>query len=91
MKPVEILLVEDDLAQATLFGVMLKMGSVTYNLKVISDGLEAEDYLFKRKAYKSVCSPDIVLVASFFFCPSMRVIDKWKDIRDAIGHGNYQS
>src|SRR6267143_4112938 len=61
-RPVEILLVEDNLGDARLTREALKEGKVYTNLHWVKDGVEALDFLYRRGAYKDAPKPDIILL-----------------------------
>lgn len=61
-RPVEILLVEDNPGDVRLTIEALKEGKVSNNLAVVSDGVEALDYLHRRGAFRDVTMPDIILL-----------------------------
>ena len=61
-QPVEILLVEDNLADIRLTQEAFKDGKVTNNLNVMRDGVEAVDYLKKKGKYHKAARPDIILL-----------------------------
>lgn len=62
MKPIEILLVEDNLGDVRLTREALTDGKVRNNLYVVRDGVEALDFLFKRGEYKNAMRPDLILL-----------------------------
>lgn len=61
-RPIEILLVEDNAPDVRLTKEALKEGKVRNNLAVVSDGVEALDYLYRRGPYADVTRPDIILL-----------------------------
>lgn len=62
MKPVKILLVEDNPGDIRLTTEALKDSKIRNTLEVVQDGNEALDYLNKRGKYKDVTIPDLVLL-----------------------------
>jgi len=62
VKPVEILLVEDNPVDVIVTREALKDGRVANNLHVVEDGEEAMDFLYKRGKYASAPSPEIILL-----------------------------
>jgi len=62
LKPVDILLVEDNPGDVRLTIEALKEGKVRSKLAVARDGVEALDFLFKRGAYADAPTPDIILL-----------------------------
>lgn len=61
-RPIEILLVEDNLAQARLTSEALKEGQVWNHLSVIEDGEQALRFLFKHDPYAAAPRPDLILL-----------------------------
>jgi CheY-like chemotaxis protein len=61
-RPIEILLVEDNAPDVRLTQEALKEGKVRNNLAVVSDGVEALDYLHRRGPFADVTRPDIILL-----------------------------
>jgi two-component system, chemotaxis family, response regulator Rcp1 len=61
-RPVKILLVEDDLGDATLTVEAFKDFKTPIELTRVMDGEEAISYLKKEGEYSSVSSPDLVLL-----------------------------
>lgn len=61
-EPIEILLVEDNRADARLTMEALKDSKVSNNLTVIDDGVEALAYLRGEGRYVGTCRPDLILL-----------------------------
>ncbi len=61
-KPVEILLVEDNPADARLTVEAFKEGKVSNNLNIVVDGVTAMSYLRQEGDYAEVPRPDIILL-----------------------------
>ncbi len=61
-KPINILLVEDNPADALLTREALKHGQVNSTLSHVQDGVEAVDYLFQRGRYAGATRPDLILL-----------------------------
>ncbi len=61
-EPIEILLVEDNPGDVRLTEEALKEAKVSNNLNVVSDGMEAMDFLYRRGAYAESKRPDIILL-----------------------------
>ena len=59
---VEILLVEDDLADVTLTKKALESSKLLIHLNHVEDGQKAMDYLKKRNGYEAVAAPDLILL-----------------------------
>ncbi len=62
LRPVEILLVEDNPADIRLTREALKENKISNNLHVAVDGVEALDFLYKRGKYAKSSRPDIILL-----------------------------
>lgn len=62
LRPVEILLVEDNEAEVRLTREAFKDGKLLNNLNTVGDGVEALEYLYKRGRYISASRPDIILL-----------------------------
>jgi chemotaxis family two-component system response regulator Rcp1 len=61
-RPVEILLVEDNLGDARLTQEALKEGKIRNNLHHVKDGVEALAFLRREGGYDNAPTPDIVLL-----------------------------
>lgn len=62
IKPIEILLVEDNPGDVRLTREALKEGKVLNNLSVAPDGIEAIAFLRKEGKYAHAIRPDIILL-----------------------------
>ncbi len=62
IKPVDILLVEDNLGDIRLTEEAFKAGKVLNNLFSVQDGVEALDFLRHSGKYAAVPRPDIILL-----------------------------
>lgn len=62
VRPIEILLVEDNPGDIRLTMEALKEGKVTNNLSVAKDGQEALDCLYRRGRFSSCPRPDLILL-----------------------------
>lgn len=60
--PIEILLVEDNPADARLTKEALKEGKIKNNLYVVDDGEKAIDFLFKKGEFKDAVKPDVIFL-----------------------------
>ena len=60
--PIEILLVEDSLADARLTKRALQKSRVTSNLHVVRDGVEAMAFVQRRAPYAEAPRPDLILL-----------------------------
>jgi len=61
-RPIEILLVEDNLGDARLTEEALKEGKVRNNLHHARDGVEAMEFLERKGEHKNKPRPDLVLL-----------------------------
>jgi chemotaxis family two-component system response regulator Rcp1 len=61
-EPIEILLVEDNPGDARLAVEALKDSKIRNNLYHVKDGVEAMDFLHRRREYAGVSVPDLVLL-----------------------------
>lgn len=62
MVPIEILLVEDNIADVRLTREALKEEKVSNNLTVLTDGVEVMDYLHRKGQYSQATRPDLILL-----------------------------
>ncbi len=62
MKPLEILLVEDNPGDIRLTREVMKEGKVLNKLNVVMDGEEAMEYLRRQGKYEEAARPDLVLL-----------------------------
>jgi CheY-like chemotaxis protein len=62
VRPVDILLVEDNPGDAQLAREALKTGKVHVALHVVVDGVDAMDFLKQRGAFAAAPRPDLVLL-----------------------------
>jgi chemotaxis family two-component system response regulator Rcp1 len=60
--PINLLLVEDNLADIRLTQEVLKESKIHYNLNVVTDGEEAMDYLNKINKHAHAETPDLVIL-----------------------------
>lgn len=61
-RPMELLLVEDDLVQARLTARAIERGDFRHRLTTVLDGQEALDFLFRRGVYRRAPRPDLILL-----------------------------
>ncbi|MCR9116580.1 MAG: response regulator [bacterium] len=61
-RPMEILLVEDSLVQASLTIGALKNGNVAHRLTYVRDGAEAVEFLKREGVYVRAPKPDLILL-----------------------------
>jgi chemotaxis family two-component system response regulator Rcp1 len=62
IRPIEILLVEDNLGDVRLTQEALKDAKVANTIHVAEDGVAALDFLYRRGAYPEVPRPDLILL-----------------------------
>lgn len=62
LKPIEILLVEDNLVDVRLTQEALRESKVLNNLHVVRDGEEALDFLFRRGSHANSVRPQLILL-----------------------------
>jgi two-component system, chemotaxis family, response regulator Rcp1 len=61
-KPIDILLVEDNPGDSRLAVEALKESKLRNNLHIVTDGMEAMDFLYKRGKHAQVPRPDLILL-----------------------------
>lgn len=62
LSPIEILLVEDDEADALLTTRLLSKAGHASTVHTVSDGVEAMNYLRREAPYETAAAPDLVLL-----------------------------
>ncbi|AFM23775.1 response regulator [Desulfomonile tiedjei] len=62
LKPVEILLIEDNPVDATMTKQALREGKIKVNLNVVTDGVEAIKFLKRSGMYEKTPRPDLILL-----------------------------
>ncbi len=62
MKPVEVLLVEDNPGDVRLTMEAMKEAKIVNNLSIASDGIEALAFLRREGTFKGAARPDIILL-----------------------------
>jgi len=62
LRPVEILLVEDNPVDVMMTKEFFSSGRICNNLHAVEDGEEAMDFLYKRGEYSAAPSPDVILL-----------------------------
>ncbi len=62
IRPIEVLLVEDNPADVRLTQEAFKEGRVTNHLNVVNDGVEAMDFLHREGKYTAAPRPDLILL-----------------------------
>ncbi|MDJ0573780.1 MAG: response regulator [Xenococcaceae cyanobacterium MO_234.B1] len=61
-RPLEILLVEDSIADATLIAKILAQAKISHNLRIVEDGVEAISFLHREGRYDKTPRPDIIFL-----------------------------
>jgi chemotaxis family two-component system response regulator Rcp1 len=61
-RPMEILLIEDNLADARLAIEALKVGRVKHRLTLVRDGVEAMEFLYQQGRFARAPRPDLILL-----------------------------
>jgi CheY-like chemotaxis protein len=62
LRPIEVLLVEDDEGDVLMTREALEEGKVLNRLTVVNDGVEAIDYLRGHSRHKGAARPDLILL-----------------------------
>lgn len=62
VRPMEILLVEDNNGDILLIQEALEEGKLSSNLSVTKNGMEAIEFLHRRGTYKDAPTPDLILL-----------------------------
>ncbi|MEP6263008.1 MAG: response regulator [Gillisia sp.] len=62
MKPIDVLLVEDNEGDILLTTEALKEGNLVNSVRVVRDGWEAINYLLKKGEYSAFSTPDLILL-----------------------------
>ena len=62
MKQIQILLVEDDPGDVRLIQEAFRNSQISYNLQVVSDGIEALDLLYRKSKSTSGKLPNLILL-----------------------------
>ena len=78
-RPMEILLVEDSLADARLTIEALRDGHVKHRLTLIRDGIEAHEFLYRQGRFAQAPRPDLILLD--LHLPGMHGRDLLEDIK----------
>ena len=61
-KPVNVLLVEDDVGDVELAEEAVRQGGVAFKLSVVEDGVQAMHYLRKENTFASAARPDLIVL-----------------------------
>jgi CheY-like chemotaxis protein len=62
LRPIEILMVEDNPGDVRLTREALKGGKVLNQLHVVEDGVAALDFLYRRAPHQNATRPDLILL-----------------------------
>ena len=62
LKPVQILMVEDDENDAVFTTTRLRKSKIFSMINVVENGQKALDYLYKQGVYKDATRPDLILL-----------------------------
>lgn len=62
LRPIEVLLAEDNIGDVRLTQEAIKESKLKINLNTVVDGVEAWEYLTKQGRYKGVNTPDLLLL-----------------------------
>lgn len=62
MKPIHVLVVEDNPGDADLIKETLENGKVRLEISIVADGVQALCYLHKTSPYESTTLPDLILL-----------------------------
>ena len=62
MKPVEMLIVEDNWGDVVLIKEAMKEAGLSYNVTVANDGVEAMEFLHRSGKYSEVPRPDLIVL-----------------------------
>lgn len=62
VRPIEVLLVEDDEGDVLMTREALAEGKVMNRLNVVGDGVEALEYLRRARRYTAAARPDLILL-----------------------------
>jgi two-component system response regulator len=62
MKPIKILLVEDNPGDVLLARIAFEKSKFSVSMEVTMDGEEALDYLYKKGRFTDACTPDLILL-----------------------------
>ena len=61
-KPINVLLVEDDVGDVELAEEAVRQGNVAFKLSVVEDGVQAMRYLRKEDPFASASRPDLIVL-----------------------------
>ena len=61
-RPINILLIEDNPGDVRLTQEAFKEGSISLNLEVVMDGVDAVNFLKKQPPFEDAISPDLILL-----------------------------
>lgn len=61
-RPIEVLLIEDNIGDVRLTEEAVKDSKLIINLNVVMNGVEGLDYLQKKGEYADKCRPDLIIL-----------------------------
>ena len=62
MKTIEVLMVEDNRGDVVLMKEAIRSASLSYNISVAKDGVEAIDFLRRKGMYTEAVRPDLIIL-----------------------------
>ncbi len=62
MKPVEVLMIEDNRGDVVLVEAAIEKAGLPYHVTVASDGVEAVEFLHRRGEYAESLRPDLIML-----------------------------
>jgi CheY-like chemotaxis protein len=62
LRPIEILLVEDNAADAQLIERAFRTARMPIHLCVVEDGFQALDYLYRKEGFQDSVRPDLIML-----------------------------
>jgi two-component system response regulator len=62
MTPIEILLVEDNPGDAYLAQVAFEESKLAVNIHIVTDGIDAMDFLYKKGKFVNAVTPNLILL-----------------------------
>ena len=62
MKPIEVLMVEDNRGDVVLVETAIEKAGLPYHVTVVTDGAEAEEFLYRRGKYVESPRPELIML-----------------------------